>query len=140
MHLQFGAQLASKPATTSESPAHHGFSTIDATTALKLTVPIPESTRIRIGPYLRGKSELQKVGRAEDFLTSQAATSQAEMFPPSQGLRLDIDAISQICGSVSIACWIGMLMLCYFQTWIGTGLASQNFFTCAAFGRTLANE
>ncbi|KAF2448637.1 PQ-loop-domain-containing protein [Karstenula rhodostoma CBS 690.94] len=28
------------------------------------------------------------------------------MFPPSQGLRLDIDAISQICGSVSIACWI----------------------------------
>lgn len=29
------------------------------------------------------------------------------MFPPSQGLVLDIDAISQICGSVSIACWIG---------------------------------
>ena len=30
-----------------------------------------------------------------------------EMFPPSQGLRLDIDAISQIFGSISIACWIG---------------------------------
>jgi hypothetical protein len=29
------------------------------------------------------------------------------MFPPSQGLRLDIDAISQIFGSISIACWIG---------------------------------
>ena len=30
------------------------------------------------------------------------------MFPPAQGLRLDIDAISQIFGSISIACWIGM--------------------------------
>lgn len=29
------------------------------------------------------------------------------MFPPAQGLRLDIDAISQIFGSISIACWIG---------------------------------
>lgn len=29
------------------------------------------------------------------------------MFPPSQGMRLDIDAISQIFGSISIACWIG---------------------------------
>ncbi|OCL07660.1 PQ-loop-domain-containing protein [Glonium stellatum] len=28
------------------------------------------------------------------------------MFPPSQGLRLDIDAISGICGSISIACWV----------------------------------
>ncbi|OCK82117.1 PQ-loop-domain-containing protein [Lepidopterella palustris CBS 459.81] len=28
------------------------------------------------------------------------------MFPPSQGLSLDIDAISGICGSISIACWI----------------------------------
>lgn len=31
----------------------------------------------------------------------------ADMFPPAQGLRLDIDAISQIFGSISIACWIG---------------------------------
>ncbi|USP73011.1 putative vacuolar amino acid transporter YPQ3 [Curvularia clavata] len=30
------------------------------------------------------------------------------MFPPAQGLRLDIDAISQIFGSISIACWIGL--------------------------------
>ncbi|KAI9802314.1 MAG: hypothetical protein M1833_001820 [Piccolia ochrophora] len=28
------------------------------------------------------------------------------MFPPSQGLSLDIEALSGICGSVSIACWI----------------------------------
>ena len=28
------------------------------------------------------------------------------MFPPFQGLRLDIDAISGICGSISIACWV----------------------------------
>ncbi|KAJ4993486.1 vacuolar amino acid transporter YPQ3-like protein 2 [Stagonosporopsis vannaccii] len=28
------------------------------------------------------------------------------MFPPAQGLRLDLDAISQIFGSISIACWI----------------------------------
>ncbi|KAI9803916.1 MAG: hypothetical protein M1825_001796 [Sarcosagium campestre] len=28
------------------------------------------------------------------------------MFPPSQGLNLDITALSGICGSVSIACWI----------------------------------
>ncbi|KAF2841321.1 PQ-loop-domain-containing protein [Patellaria atrata CBS 101060] len=28
------------------------------------------------------------------------------MFPPTQGLRLDIEAISGICGSVSIACWV----------------------------------
>lgn len=33
------------------------------------------------------------------------------MFPPTQSLQLDIDAISQICGSVSIACWIGMYLL-----------------------------
>lgn len=35
------------------------------------------------------------------------------MFPPAQGLRLDIDAISQIFGSISIACWIGMFELRY---------------------------
>ena len=32
------------------------------------------------------------------------------MFPPyggSQGIKLDVDAISQIFGSISIACWIG---------------------------------
>ncbi|KAL3423054.1 vacuolar amino acid transporter YPQ3-like protein 2 [Phlyctema vagabunda] len=28
------------------------------------------------------------------------------MFPPSQGLNLDVAAISGICGSISIACWI----------------------------------
>ncbi|KAI9838439.1 MAG: hypothetical protein M1838_004605 [Thelocarpon superellum] len=28
------------------------------------------------------------------------------MFPPAQGLKLNIDAISGICGSISIACWI----------------------------------
>lgn len=28
------------------------------------------------------------------------------MFPPSQGLNLDIDAISGITGSISIACWV----------------------------------
>jgi solute carrier family 66 (lysosomal lysine-arginine transporter), member 1 len=28
------------------------------------------------------------------------------MFPPSQGLQLDISAISGICGSISIACWV----------------------------------
>lgn len=28
------------------------------------------------------------------------------MFPPSQGLQLDIEAISGICGSISIACWV----------------------------------
>ncbi|KAI9765492.1 MAG: hypothetical protein M1840_007318 [Geoglossum simile] len=28
------------------------------------------------------------------------------MFPPSQGLSLDIDAISGICGSISVACWV----------------------------------
>lgn len=37
------------------------------------------------------------------------------MFPPAQGLRLDIDAISQIFGSISIACWIGkILFLLYY--------------------------
>lgn len=34
-----------------------------------------------------------------------------KMFPPAQGLRLDIDAISQIFGSISIACWIGQFSL-----------------------------
>jgi len=29
------------------------------------------------------------------------------MFPPAPALRLDMDAISQIFGSISIACWIG---------------------------------
>jgi len=28
------------------------------------------------------------------------------MFPPSQGFTLDIEAISGICGSISIACWV----------------------------------
>ncbi|KZF20254.1 PQ-loop-domain-containing protein [Xylona heveae TC161] len=28
------------------------------------------------------------------------------MFPPSQGINLDIEALSGICGSVSIACWV----------------------------------
>lgn len=28
------------------------------------------------------------------------------MYPPSQGLSLDIEALSGICGSISIACWI----------------------------------
>lgn len=28
------------------------------------------------------------------------------MYPPSQGLNLDIEALSGICGSISIACWI----------------------------------
>lgn len=28
------------------------------------------------------------------------------MFPPPQGLHLDIEALSGICGSISIACWI----------------------------------
>jgi hypothetical protein len=28
------------------------------------------------------------------------------MYPPSQGLTLDIEALSSILGSVSIACWI----------------------------------
>lgn len=28
------------------------------------------------------------------------------MYPPSQSLNLDIEALSGICGSVSIACWI----------------------------------
>ncbi|MCJ1250694.1 hypothetical protein MMC30_007922 [Trapelia coarctata] len=28
------------------------------------------------------------------------------MYPPSQALHLDVDAISGICGSISIACWI----------------------------------
>lgn len=28
------------------------------------------------------------------------------MAPPLQGLQLDIDAISGICGSISIACWV----------------------------------
>ena len=28
------------------------------------------------------------------------------MFPPSRGYDLDIEAISGICGSISIACWV----------------------------------
>ncbi len=28
------------------------------------------------------------------------------MYPPSQGFNLDIEALSGICGSVSIACWV----------------------------------
>ena len=28
------------------------------------------------------------------------------MFPPSQSFTLDIEAISGICGSISIACWV----------------------------------
>jgi hypothetical protein len=28
------------------------------------------------------------------------------MFPPSEGYNLDIEAISGICGSISIACWV----------------------------------
>ncbi|KAI9830332.1 MAG: hypothetical protein M1819_005713 [Sarea resinae] len=28
------------------------------------------------------------------------------MFPPSQGINLDIEALSGICGSISIACWV----------------------------------
>ncbi|KAF2462759.1 PQ-loop-domain-containing protein [Lindgomyces ingoldianus] len=39
------------------------------------------------------------------------------MFPPSQSLRLDIDAISQICGSVSIACWIVVFSPQIIENW-----------------------
>ncbi|PVI00465.1 hypothetical protein DM02DRAFT_655440 [Periconia macrospinosa] len=39
------------------------------------------------------------------------------MFPPSQGLRLDVDAISQICGSVSIACWIVVFSPQIIENW-----------------------
>ncbi|KAF2727149.1 PQ-loop-domain-containing protein [Polyplosphaeria fusca] len=39
------------------------------------------------------------------------------MFPPSQGLRLDIDAISQILGSVSIACWIVVFSPQIIENW-----------------------
>ncbi|KAF2021394.1 PQ loop repeat protein [Aaosphaeria arxii CBS 175.79] len=39
------------------------------------------------------------------------------MFPPSQGLQLDIDAISQICGSVSIACWIVVFSPQIIENW-----------------------
>ncbi|KAF2202621.1 PQ-loop-domain-containing protein [Delitschia confertaspora ATCC 74209] len=39
------------------------------------------------------------------------------MFPPSQGLTLDIDAISQICGSVSIACWIVVFSPQIIENW-----------------------
>ncbi|KAF2260606.1 PQ-loop-domain-containing protein [Lojkania enalia] len=39
------------------------------------------------------------------------------MFPPSQGLRLDIDAISEICGSVSIACWIVVFSPQIIENW-----------------------
>ncbi|KAF2703465.1 PQ-loop-domain-containing protein [Pleomassaria siparia CBS 279.74] len=39
------------------------------------------------------------------------------MFPPSQGLKLDIDAISQICGSVSIACWIVVFSPQIIENW-----------------------
>ncbi|KAF2871275.1 PQ loop repeat protein [Massariosphaeria phaeospora] len=39
------------------------------------------------------------------------------MFPPSQGLRLDIDALSQICGSVSIACWIVVFSPQIIENW-----------------------
>lgn len=28
------------------------------------------------------------------------------MFPPQQGTSLDIEALSGICGSISIACWV----------------------------------
>ena len=28
------------------------------------------------------------------------------MYPPSQGPTLDIEALSGICGSISIACWV----------------------------------
>lgn len=28
------------------------------------------------------------------------------MYPPSQNLNLDIEALSGICGSISIACWV----------------------------------
>ncbi|KAF1847926.1 PQ loop repeat protein [Cucurbitaria berberidis CBS 394.84] len=39
------------------------------------------------------------------------------MFPPSQGLRLDIDAISQIFGSISIACWIVVFSPQIIENW-----------------------
>lgn len=28
------------------------------------------------------------------------------MYPPAQSIDLDIDALSGICGSISIACWV----------------------------------
>ncbi|KAJ9639998.1 putative vacuolar membrane transporter for cationic amino acids [Coniosporium tulheliwenetii] len=37
---------------------------------------------------------------------SLSISSVATMYPPSQGLNLDIDALSGICGSISIACWV----------------------------------
>ncbi|KAH9859455.1 hypothetical protein IAQ61_011236 [Plenodomus lingam] len=39
------------------------------------------------------------------------------MFPPAQGLRLDIDAISQIFGSISIACWIVVFSPQIIENW-----------------------
>ncbi|KAF1941045.1 PQ-loop-domain-containing protein [Clathrospora elynae] len=39
------------------------------------------------------------------------------MFPPTQGLRLDIDAISQIFGSISIACWIVVFSPQIIENW-----------------------
>lgn len=39
------------------------------------------------------------------------------MFPPAQGLRLDVDAISQIFGSISIACWIVVFSPQIIENW-----------------------
>ncbi|KAL6706198.1 hypothetical protein ACN47E_005933 [Coniothyrium glycines] len=39
------------------------------------------------------------------------------MFPPAQGLRLDIDAVSQIFGSISIACWIVVFSPQIIENW-----------------------
>ncbi|KAF1363611.1 PQ-loop-domain-containing protein [Lizonia empirigonia] len=39
------------------------------------------------------------------------------MFPPAQGLQLDIDAISQIFGSISIACWIVVFSPQIIENW-----------------------
>ncbi|KAJ9664489.1 putative vacuolar membrane transporter for cationic amino acids [Coniosporium apollinis] len=52
------------------------------------------------------KRQLPKPTPATYLPASLSISSVATMYPPSQGLNLDIDALSGICGSISIACWV----------------------------------
>lgn len=51
-------------------------------------------------------SRSRRILRADACLPTFCDCRSPVMFPPSQGLNLDLDAVSGITGSISIACWV----------------------------------
>jgi hypothetical protein len=56
--------------------------------------------------YIEDQKALDHIGKLHEELHLLPLQSTPTMFPPSEGYNLDIEAISGICGSISIACWV----------------------------------